>query len=318
MNKVIITGSVAYDYIMDFPGTFEENILPENLKKLSVSFLVRNFSKNFGGVAGNIAYTLSLLNQPATLFTAVGEKDFDLYQTHLTMHNIDTSLLKIADQMFTANAFIMTDTKNCQIAGFYPGALELDDTLSLQSIDSLNDYAMLVVSPTAPKAMRRFTEEAVRLGIPYLYDPAQQLPHLSKVDLLEGVKGAEIVIGNDYELELLRKKTELSQEDLLQYAKAVITTLGDKGSIIETGNDRIEVTTAQVPNVIDPTGAGDAYIGGLLAGYLRSLPLKTCGQIGALAASYAIQQYGTQNHHFTMNDFKEQYQKVFHEALPLS
>lgn len=312
MKNVVVTGSLAFDYIMDFPGKFEEHILPHKIKALSVSFLVNNLNKNFGGVSGNIAYNLALLGQKTTILASAGSKDFAGYKSHLEKTGVDVSKINEVNDEYSATAYIMTDKTNSQITGFYMGAMSSDDILSLPS-----DSSFVVVAPTNPLAMEKFVKEAKKYNIPYLFDPAQQIPALQGETLHEGVDGAEIVIGNDYEIALIQKRTGLSKKELLNKAKTVVTTLGEKGSLIETKKQQIKVGIVKPKAIVDPTGAGDAYIAGFIAGYTRQLSLQICGQLGATAAVYAIENYGTQNHTFTREEFNDRYKKTFREMIAL-
>lgn len=313
IKKILITGSLAFDYIMDFPQTFEENIIPEKLKTLSVSFLVHKFSKNFGGVAGNIAYNIALFGLKPSIISIVGKKDFAPYAKHLRKISVDISSVKQMDNEFTANAFIITDKNNCQITGFYPGESR-NEQLSITNSQSLD---FIVIAPDTPVNMDNFVNQAKNLDVPYLYDPAQQIPRLTINQLKNGIEGAEIIIGNDYEIALVTKKTGITKKQMLQKKKIVVTTLGAKGSLIETINNKYFVGIIKLKSVVDPTGAGDAYIAGLIAGYLKCYSLLVCGQIGATAASYAIEHYGTQNHKFSLSDFKKRYQKAFKKSVDL-
>lgn len=315
MKNILVTGSLAFDYIMDFPQTFEENILPEKLKTLSVSFLAQNFSKNFGGVAGNISYNLGLLNQQPIVLASGGKNDFEAYDKHLKKTKANTEYINRINNEFTANMFMITDKNNCQIAGFYPGAMEKDSELKIKSVKQNQEINFVVIAPTMPKAMDNFVSQAKKLSIPYLYDPAQQIPRISPKELKNGINGAEILIGNDYELALIMKKTGFTKNEILKKVKILITTLGEKGSLIETKKEKIKVGIVKPEKIVDPTGAGDAYIAGFLAGYINSQPLKACGQMGATCASFAIEQYGTQSHNFTTSEFQERYKKAFGETV---
>lgn len=315
MKNVLVTGSLAFDHIMDFPGTFEEHILPHKLKTLSVSFHLQNLNKNFGGVAGNIAYNLALLEKTPIILASSGKKDFDTYAKHLQKAGIDTEFITRIKNEFTANAFLITDKNNCQIAGFYAGALSKDSKLKIEPIHRTQKIDFLVIGPTEPSAMNNFVLEAKKLGIPYLYDPAQQTTQVKKDNLINGISSAEILICNDYELALILKKTKLTKNEILKKVKILITTLGEKGSLIETENKTSVVGIVKPKKIVDPTGAGDAYIAGFLAGYVRKNPLHICGQMGATLATYAIENYGTQKHKFTIEQFKGRYKETFGENL---
>lgn len=315
MENILVTGSLAYDYIMDFPDSYENHILPDKIKTLSVSFLVDNLNKNFGGVSGNIAYTLALLKANPYILASAGEQDFPEYKNHLEKHNIPLDLITVVEKEFTANAFMITDKNNCQIAGFYPGALAKDDLLSIKEAVKKTQIDFIVVAPTVPTAMAKFVKEAKELGIPYLYDPAQQIPRIAKEELIDGIEGAEILIGNDYELELVMEKTGFTKKQLLGKVYILITTLGDKGSCIETKSENLTVGIAKPEKIIDPTGAGDAYIAGFLSGFINEKNLLACGEIGATAASFAIEKYGTQNHYFTSETLKKRSMQNFGDMV---
>lgn len=315
MKNIIVTGSLAFDYIMDFPGSYEDHILPEKIKTLSISFLVDNYSRNFGGVAGNIACNLGLLKQLVTIVASAGKNDFQEYEKHLQKVSVDTSAINLVSDDFTATASIITDKNNCQITGFYPGAMRQDSKLSLKSLPT--EHAFLVIGPTVPEAMHNGIKEAKELNMPYLFDPAQQIPALQDETLEAGVDGADIVIGNDYEIALILEKIGFTKEQLLEKTKILVTTLGSEGSAIETRKEEIEVGIARPNGIVDPTGAGDAYIAGFIAGYTRQLPLQICGQLGACVATFAIERYGTQNHTFTMKQFNDRYREAFGESLDL-
>lgn len=312
MKTILVTGSLAFDHIMDFPETFEENIIPDKLHTLSVSFLVSNFGRNFGGVAGNIAYTLGLLGQRAAILSSAGDNDFGPYDTHLQKAAVLTQYVNRVRDEFSANFFVITDRNNCQIAGFYAGAMAQDTTLSIRQCEAVD---FLVVTPTMPDAMDAFVREAKESGTPYLYGPAQQIPRLSAEQLRYGVDGAEILIGNDYELSILMKKAGLSKRDLLQQAKIVVTTLGADGSTVEVGDEAVSLGIVRPAEIVDPTGAGDAYIAGFVQGYLRDDTLQVCGQLGATAAAFAMEKYGTQNHTFTAQEFAARYEETFGASL---
>lgn len=318
MKKIAVAASLAFDHIMDFPSSFEENIMPDKLKTLSLSFLVDNFNKNFGGVGGNIVYNMGLLKQSTLLFACAGKKDFHQYGKHLKKIGVDISSVNLIKDEFTANMFMLTDKNSCQIAGFYPGAMTCDTDLSEKTFEVNQSADFLVVGPTMPEAMHNFIKQAKKKNLPYLYDPAQGIPRISEDDLKEDIEGAEILIGNDYEMALIEKKTGLTKKQILKKVKVLVTTLGEKGSVIESAGKKIHVGIVKPDKVVDPTGAGDAYIAGFLTGFINGFNLRTCGKMGAVLATYAIEKYGTQKHIFTVRQFKKRFEKEFGENLLLS
>ena len=258
MARHIITGSIAYDYLMTFPGTFTELLLPEHLKRLSLSFLVDEMEKRRGGCAPNIAYTLALLGERPVLMGTAGQ-DFSDYRTWLEAANIDTSLVAEIGGKFTASFFCSTDTQNNQIASFYAGAMADADELSFRTAGEAD---LVIVAPNDPKAMVQYAEECRTLGLRYIFDPGQQCARMDGPELAAGLVGANIVICNDYEYELIREKTALDIDALLEKSEAVIITKGEHGSAIHLTAQRIDVPAAPERRIADPTGVGDAYRGG--------------------------------------------------------
>lgn len=318
MKKVLITSSLIYDYIMDFPGTYEEFIIPEKIKTLNLTFQLEHLDRNYGGNGGNFAHSLSLLDVRSTIITSVGKNDFDPYMKYLKKMNVNTDYINVVNDMFTANCFIMTDSLHCQITGFYPGPMIEDENLSLNAVKDIEKYDFLLISTSTPASITKFARQATEKKMRYLFAPGQETQRVTKDQLITGIKGAEVIVVNDYELALIEKITGFSKTDLLKYAKIVITTLGAGGSeIITNKNEKINIITAKPTKAIDPTGVGDAYIAGFTTGYINNLPLKTCGQIGALIATYCLEQYGTQKHSFTIEEFKKRYQQSFNEPLNL-
>ncbi len=307
---ITVTGSLAFDNIMDYPGRFSDHIMPDKIHKLNLSFYLETLNKQRGGNAGNIAYNLSLLKVPVAIIGAVGE-DFGEYEKFLKDSGVDTSDIKIIEDELTASAFIMTDRNDNQISGFYPGAIKKADTLSIKSSDLKPQF--VVISPDNPNAMALFAKECQELNIPYLFDPGMQLPRLTDEQLVNGIKEAEILIGNDYEMELIKQR--IKDQTLLNGVKVLITTLAEKGSLIQTANEIIQVNAGKPKEVIDPTGAGDAYRAGFLAGFSKGLDLKVCGQMGSIAACYTVEKYGTTSHTFSLEEFKNRYKESFGEDL---
>jgi adenosine kinase len=307
---VLISGSLAYDRILDFQGRFADHILPDKIHKLNVSFFSPQMEESFGGTAGNIAYNLKLLDEPPAIL-ARGGSDFEDYKRWLEKNNISTETIEMDSGIKTAVATILTDETNNQIAAFYPGAM-------LESYKKpLPEGRFGIVAAGNPEDMKGMPALFKERHIPYLYDPAQGIPILSGEDLKAGMTGAEAVISNDYELSLIKEKTGWDEAEILKHTKTLITTLGEKGSRIMTASETIDIATAEAESADDPTGAGDAYRAGFIAGYLREFSLKTCGQLGALVACYTVERHGTQTHRFSLPELRERYQKNFKETINL-
>lgn len=311
---ILVTGSLAFDHIMNFPGKLGDHIMPDKIHMLNVSFLVTEMRKSFGGTAGNIAYSLSLLGIRCTLFGVAGE-DFDTYRQFLENAEIDTSYIKAVNNLYTSTAFGITDTSDNQIWGFYAGADKLSDHLSIFDIKGKIDFG--IIAPHNPGAMLKFAREYTQARIPYLFDPGMQLPWLTGNDLRESFKGAKIIIGNDYEAGVMEKKTGILLPSLASEGKIIIITLGDKGSKIISEREVIEIKPSKVRSNSDPAGAGDAYRSGFMAGFMRGLTLKTCGQMGSLTAAYTVEKFGTTTHTFTPEEFEKRYLENYGEEIKL-
>nr|MBN1229747.1 carbohydrate kinase family protein [Anaerolineae bacterium] len=313
--KTAITGSIAFDYIMTYPGKFSEMLLADELDHISVSFLVDDMARHRGGVAPNIAYTLALLGERPLLVGAAG-RDFSEYCSALEAVGVDTSGVHLYNDLFTASFFVSTDQKQNQIAMFYAGAMARSKDIQL--IDVLPDKTdLVVISPNDPTAMRQYVASCKANNIPYLYDPSQQVARMGGEELAEGVDGAHLLIVNDYEYMALMKKTGLSHDDLLTMAKVVIVTKGSGGSIIHADGREYTIPVAPPDAIKDPTGVGDAFRAGLLKGIASGWDWSLCGQIGSLCATYVLEQIGTQNHTFTPQEFVTRFRLNFddHGAL---
>ncbi|MEN6571772.1 MAG: carbohydrate kinase family protein [Anaerolineaceae bacterium] len=306
---IILTGSVAYDYLMSFPGYFKEQIIPEKLDSISLSFLVDVMIKQRGGVAPNIAYTLALLGEKPKLMATVGE-DFEDYRKWLEVCGIDTAMVKIVDGKFTASFFVNTDLSNNQIATFYTGAMADAASLSLADF-SKGEADYVVISPNDPGAMKKYVEECLDLKIPYLYDPGQQVARNDHDDLCRGAEEAQALFVNEYEFDLLQKHTCLNQQQMVDRIPLVVVTLGEKGAVIYNEGKKYEIGIVPPGKILDPTGVGDAFRGGFLRGYRSGFDLQTCGQMGALAATYCLEQKGTQNHVYSIPEFIARYRQNF-------
>jgi adenosine kinase len=305
--KIVVTGSIAYDYLMSFPGKFTEHFLPEHMKRVSLSFLVDSMDKRRGGCAPNIAYTLALPGERPFMMATAGQ-DFGEFRQWLDAAGVDCSLVKQIDGKFCASFFCSTDVENNQIASFYTGAMADAGQLSFRAVP---DCGLAIIAPNDPGAMVQYADECRTLGIPYIFDPGQQCTRMSGDELRDGVTGATIVIVNDYELELLRQKTGLGELEILGIAETLIVTRGEDGSSVITGDGRVDVPAVRPHAIVDPTGVGDAYRGGLMKGIALGLPYEVCARLGTVAATYALEHLGGLSHSYTWDEFKRRYDEHF-------
>ncbi len=312
--RVLVTGTLGYDYIMDFPGRFADRIMVDKIHKISLSFLVDRLNKQLGGTAGNIAYTLRLLEVNPIILAPAG-RDFGEYKQFLKKHDISTRSIPIHRDTTMGTYFVVTDREDNQIGSFFSGANRYAKDLSIEKYNA--DGTLVIIAPTEPAAMTKYVGECRRLGVPYIFDPAFQIGTFSVDELRTGIEGAQILIGNDYEIELIQDKLTISHEELIVMVPVLITTLGKKGSIIETRHDAMHVKPAKPKNESDPTGAGDAYRAGFIAGYMRRFDLQVCGQMGSVAAVYTVEKYGTMTHRFTKKEFEKRYRENFGSNLSL-
>ena len=301
--EIVLTGSIAFDYLMKFPGYFEDHILPDNLDCLSLSFLVESMVRQPGGIAPNIAYNLALLGERPLLFATAGE-DFAAYQDVLEGKGVDTSGIKLIEGEFTASFFANTDLANAQIASFYPGAMASAADLSLNDLEGKKPELVLI-SPNDPLAMVRYVEECKALEIPYIYDPSQQIPRLNGDELQNGLDGALALFVNKYEFGMVQKKTGLSAEEIRDKTQFSVVTLGEEGSLIYQKDKEVEIPVVTPDNIADPTGVGDAFRGGFLSGYAHDWELEICAEMGAVAAAYCLEQEGHKDipSHLTSSSF---------------
>jgi adenosine kinase len=308
---ILISGSVAYDYLMTFPGLFKEQFLPERLASISLSFLVDSMTRQRGGIAPNIAYTLALLGERPRLFATVGE-DFEDYRAWLEKAGVDTEYARVIPGKYTASFFATTDRANAQIASFYPGAMGDAATMSLK--DAARRPDLVVISPTDPAAMMKHAAECRELGIPYLYDPSQQVLRLEGEEIARDMEGAHFLFVNDYEYGLISKKTGLDLQGMLKHVDVIVITKGKEGAIIYADGKEIVVPVVPEERIVDPTGVGDAFRGGFLAAYAHGWDWLLCGQVGSLAAVYVLEQNGTQNHRYTRQEFIERFRKNYDDG----
>ncbi|MGD2155688.1 MAG: carbohydrate kinase family protein [Anaerolineales bacterium] len=307
--NIVLTGSVAYDYLMSFPGYFRDHILPDKLDSISLSFLVESMIRRRGGAASNIAYTLALFGQRSRLMATVGE-DFEEYRIWLDSIGVDTSAVKVIPGEFTASFFVNTDRSNAQIASFYPGAMEQAHELSIYDLrDQKPD--LIMISPNDPKAMIRYVEECKTLDIPYFYDPSQQICRLDGQTLRKGLEGAAGLFVNDYEFGLIQKHAGMNPTDIRKATQLSVVTRGEIGADVYVGDQVHHIPSVSPNEIADPTGVGDAFRGGFLIGYSNGLNWETCGRMGSLAATYCIEQKGPQEHSFTPEEFINRYRENF-------
>ncbi len=310
---VLITGSIAYDYIMVFPGYFKEHILPEKIENISVSFLVDSMKRQRGGVATNIAYNLALLGERPRIMATVGQ-DFAEYRAWLEANGVDTSAIVAIPDDYTASFFVSTDQMQNQIAMFYTGAMAHANELTFREHSGGGKIDLVVISPNDPRAMVQYPRECQELKLPYVYDPSQQIIRLSGEELMQGVSGSLITIVNEYEFEMLKNKTGWSDAQVASATQVLVVTCGERGSEIHVGGECFCIPAVPATREADPTGVGDAYRAGLIKGYLKGLPWIVAGQLGALAATYALEEFGTQNHRYTLEEFSTRFSSLFGSA----
>jgi adenosine kinase len=306
--NIVLTGSIAFDYLMTFPGYFKENILPEMIEKISLSFLVDSLIRRPGGIAANIGYTLALLGETPKVMATVGP-DFEEQRAWLDSHGVDTSAIRTIPELLTASFFVTTDRANAQIASFFPGAMARAAELSLNDLQPKPD--VVLVSPNDPEAMSAYIEQSDALGCELIYDPSQQIVRLDGDQLTAGITSAKALFCNDYEYELIGEKTGLDLAAMLTTTAFVVITRGAEGTRVATAEEQVEIPVVQPERISDPTGVGDAFRGGFFKGYLNQLPLRLCAQMGALAATYCLEQDGPQGHHFSTHEFVERFRQHF-------
>jgi adenosine kinase len=309
--NITLTGSVAFDYLMTFPGLFRDHILPDKLEHISLSFLVDSMVRRRGGISPNIAYTMALLGEKPRVMATVGE-DFTEYREFLENVGVDTSLIKVIPGEFTASFFANTDRTNAQIASFYPGAMDHAGELSFHDLDEKPD--LVVISPNAPDAMVQYPQECKALGIPYLYDPSQQIPRMTGADLRQGVENAHALMVNDYEFELIKKHTKMSETEIMDGRRFTVVTRGEDGSSIYADGQEFHTPIVSPRQIADPTGVGDAFRGGFLTGVSHGMDWEICGKIGALAATYCLETSGPQEHDYTPKEFIARFREHFDDG----
>lgn len=285
---------------MDYPGRFADHIMPDKIHALSVSFVVDTLYEGFGGTAGNIAYNLALLEERPTILANAGN-DFDSYRQWLESNAINTQSIAVHADRATATCHVMSDTSGSQITGFYPGATGEPYGGEVGAAD------LAIVAPSHPTDMTEFPKKFRTQGIPYFFDPGQQIVALTPEELQDILPGASVVFGNDYEIEMLLRKLGWSKDELLARVPVVVTTFGAQGSIVQTTTEKIPIAPVLVEKPVDPTGAGDAYRAGFAKGYLTGLSLQETGQLASTVGAYAVECRGTQAHRFTIEELRNRY-----------
>ncbi len=301
MKNIFISGSLAYDRIMNFPESFSDHILPDKIHSLNVCFQVDGVTENYGGTAGNIAYALKLMGRNSTITATIGS-DHHKYFEWLDKHAISRTGIKVISQELTAGAYITTDKSNNQITGFNPGAMKYSSELDFNGLDPAK--TLLLVSPGNLQDMINYPKLCKEKGIDYIFDPGQALPVLQAQDLKDVITGCRLLIVNDYEFNLILDKTGLSKDQLLALPKATIVTLGEAGSELYDENGKSTIPSFKAARVVDPTGAGDAYRGGLLSGLVNGKDLAASALEGSVCASFAVECNGTQVYSFTPEQFQ--------------
>ena len=302
--QILISGSLAYDRIMDFPGKFSDHILPDKIHMLNVCFVVNGLAERFGGTAGNIAYSLALLGEKPLILSAAGS-DFGKYEAWLKQHDLPLEGIRLVEEELTAAAYITTDMADNQITGFNPGAMKYPSRYRVDGSHPADKLA--IVAPGNVEDMVHYSKTYKEFHIPYIFDPGQQITSLSTEQLVEIVSGSKMLIANDYELEMITQKTGLARDELLKRTEVIICTLGENGSLIITGHGETKIGVAKVSRVLDPTGAGDAYRAGLIKGLVSGKEVADAARMGATCASYAVECQGTQEHKFSQEDFWARY-----------
>jgi adenosine kinase len=308
--NIYLSGSLAYDRIMDFPGKFSDHILPDKIHILNVCFTVNGMVEKFGGTAGNIAYSLSLLDEKPIMLATIG-KDYERYFDWLKKHDIPLDGIRIINEEFTAGAYITTDRADNQITGFNPGAMKYQSQCTFSDI--YPDGSLFLIAPGNLRDMDEYAGVCKSKGIKYICDPGQSLTEWEGKALTRWIDGSMMLISNDYELEMIMKMTGMDKKGLLRLTKTIVTTLGEKGSLISIAGDDIRVPVAEIHNVVDPTGAGDAFRAGLVKALVMGKDIVTAAKMGSVAAAYAVEKYGTQEHHYSYEAFLERFRTNFGE-----
>ncbi len=309
--SALICGSFAYDNIMVFPDYFKNHILPDKVHMLNVCFMVPEMRREFGGCAGNIAFNLNLLGGDAVPMGTAG-KDFDPYRYWMNKNKIDQTHVKVIEEAFTGQAFITTDLDDNQITAFHPGAMNFSHE---NKVSDAKDISIGIISPDGRDGMIQHASQFVEADIPFVFDPGQSLPMFDSEDLKTFFNQATWITVNDYEWQMIQEKTGMPPHDVAELVDALIVTKGGEGSLIYTNEKRYEIPSATPSKLEDPTGCGDAYRAGLLYGLMNDMDWETTGRIASLMGAIKIESHGTQNHSFTMDEFRARYQENFDSSF---
>lgn len=309
--RILVSGSLAYDRIMNFPENFSDHILPDKIHILNVCFMVNGVKERFGGTAGNIAYNLTLLGEKPIILACAG-KDFGQYARWIESLGLSLEGIRIIEDELTAGAYITTDKSDNQITGFNPGAMRYQCSYAIDGMDTNGSLA--IIAPGNLQDMMDFATIYKQRNVRYICDPGQSIPALSKEKLLHIITGAHVFISNDYELEMVMRITGNNKNQLLERTNAVITTLGENGCSITTRENEVRIPAVTDLKAVDPTGAGDAFRAGFIKGLTMGRDFIESCKMGVVSASFGVECQGTQCHYFTLDDFWARYKAHFGSA----
>ena len=310
--KIGVAGSVGVDHLMTFSGKFTDSLVAGSLEKVSLSFLVDSLDVRRGGCAANICFGMGSLGLNPVLIAAVG-KDWADYEAWLSRHGVDTSHALVSSTLYTAHFMVTTDDDLNQIASFFPGAMSEARNIELGPImDKTGRFDMVVISPDDPEAMLRHSEVCRQQGIAFAADPSQQMARMSGEEIKLLIDGASYLFLNEYELALAMQKTGWSDREILEHVKVRVVTLGSKGAKVETASgDFVQVGVPQEKSKTDPTGVGDSFRSGFIAGLAWGLSHERCAQLGSLIATYVIETMGTQEYRFSGQEFLLRFKQAY-------
>ena len=306
--EILVSGSLAYDRIMDFPGRFSDHVVPDKIHMINVSFTVNGLVEKFGGTAGNIAYALSLLGEKPRILATLGH-DYQRYFQWLEQRGIATDNIRIIPEELTASAYITTDSADNQITSFNAGAMKHPSRYDSAKTDP--SQCIAIVAPGNLQDMAEYAQTYQEMGVFCIFDPGQSLPAWNATDLAQSIGRANMLVSNDYELQMIMNITGLSVQQLLGMVPTIITTKAEEGCKLVTRAGTIEVPAVPAAKVLDPTGAGDAFRGGLIKGLVEGRPVERAVQMGAVCGHYAVQTQGTQEYSFTAEEFAVTLQNHF-------